>query len=170
MLLAATRMLTYMATLIELGRRGVLVRLTLKLDRYDFENREIWLTVNVRDWVQNELRALSAYRPEDIPPAHQVRAMLRDFVTGEEFDEGRMFRRMRPYERDVFELKTPDVRIFGWFYKPRVFIASHVCTMEKAHAAPGIHNYFRDETVKARNAIELDPPKCVYGAEASDVF
>lgn len=159
-----------MATLIELARQGLLLKLSLKLDRYEFEHREMWLTVNVRDWFADELPVLTPYREGDIHPAQQIRAMLRDFLTGEEFDEGRMFRRMQPYERDVFELKTPDVRIFGWFYKPRVFIASHVCTMEKAHAAPGIHNYFRDETVKARDAIELDPPKWVYGAEARDVF
>lgn len=80
--------------------------------------------------------------------------------------QGRMFRDMRPQRDGVWELKTADLRIFGWMYRPCEFIA--VCGgYADDYKEPTITRYYEDDkraVIDARNTLPLDPPKCVIGA------
>jgi len=79
-----------------------------------------------------------------------------------------MFKRLRPHGHDVFELKAPDVRIFGWFHERDRFIAARGASMEdvKNH---DLYLGFVGEVDRARAALDLDEPKCLWGAGEDDV-
>lgn len=163
-------MLTYMATLDELETAGVLSRYKHRFDAPPGRGREIWFFKEVAKWLVNDFFTMEPFYNESIATKNQAGVLLKNFVVGEEFESDLDFWHMRPHYDDVFELKTADLRIFGWFYRPRVFVAAQAQTFEVAHRAPGIHSYHRDEVVKMREQIELDEPKWVVGAKASDVF
>ncbi|WP_197419712.1 hypothetical protein [Agrobacterium sp. D14] len=82
---------------------------------------------------------------------------------------GRQFKRMRPEDRDVFELVTPDLRIFGWFPAYNKFIAVKGDFMDRTHGH-NLYPGYRDLVVKERDAIDLDPPKWTPGATEYDVI
>jgi len=77
---------------------------------------------------------------------------------------------MKPIENDVYELRTPDLRIYGWFRQPGVFIAVCGDTMEKTHNVDGLASAYRRVVEDHRNKLDLDEPKCQVGAEPKDVF
>jgi hypothetical protein len=113
---------------------------------------------------------MEPFYADSISPKKQAAVLLKNFVVGHEFEPNINFWHMRPHDEDVFELKTADLRIFGWFYRPRVFIVAQAQTFELTHNAAGIHAHYRNEVARMREELELDSPKWVVGARASDVF
>jgi len=70
-----------------------------------------------------------------------------------------------PPDSDTWELKTDDLRLFGWMYRPKVFIiASHGYT-DHYKEPTKIKNYADDvrAVIEARDALTLDEPKLVRG-------
>jgi hypothetical protein len=92
------------------------------------------------------------------------------FISGEALEEGDEFRLMRPIDGDVYELKSIDLRIFGWFYRPGIFIATAIDTMERVHEYTGLSDGYRDEVIRVRGKISLEPPAYREGASIADVF
>lgn len=159
-----------MATLAELCSRGELMPIKVRLSRREFEERSLFGIPAFVKWMKGDVRAANALNPYDIAPRYQVFDLIRRFQTGGSFAVGRTFKRMRPHQRDVFEFTSPDLRVFGWFYRPRVFIAVVGDFMEHTHSGPGIYGQHRDHVVRVRELIELDPPKWVHGASEDDVL
>lgn len=157
-----------MATLCELEQSGTISRLTMR--KVSPQRREIWLFAEVRDWIGNELPSLvSFYNDEQSTPIQQAYTLLSSFLRGEELHETEDFWRMRPIEADVFELKSPDVRFFGWFVKPKIFLIAKADTFENTHQH-ALHAGYRNMVVHMRNILDLDEPKVVVGAEPQHVF
>ena len=118
----------------------------------------------------NELKELVGFEPSDITPLLQARALLKMFISGESLVEGETFRLMMPMEDDVYELKSADLRFFGWFYRPSVFIAVAADSMERVHSVSGLSSAYRSAVSTAREQIDLDPPKYIQGASTDYVF
>jgi hypothetical protein len=99
-------------------------------------------------------------------PAEQLIMRLQQWLSGAEIKKGPMFKEMDyPRENDVWELKTDDLRLFGWMYQPKQFIiASHGYTDDYKEPTK-IKNYADDvrAVMEARNTLPLDGPKLVKG-------
>lgn len=158
-----------MATLDELETAGILSRYKHKYHAIPRRGREMWFYKDAAEWLLKEFCAMEPFYAENTAPYKQAAVLLKNFVTGVEFESEIDFWHMRPHDKDVFELKTADLRIFGWFYRPRVFIAALAQTFEVTHK-PGVHASYRNETVKMRDDLDLDYPKWVIGATAAHVF
>lgn len=78
---------------------------------------------------------------------------------------GPMFHDMDPAADEVWEMKTEDLRIFGWMYKPREFIAVQGGYADDYKKPTKSKNYADDrrDVVKARDALPLDGDKFVGG-------
>jgi len=78
---------------------------------------------------------------------------------------GPMFHDMDPSSDQVWELKTADLRIFGWMYRPREFIAVCGGFADDYKLPTKTKNYADDRraVVEARNALPLDDPKYATG-------
>ncbi|TAT82478.1 hypothetical protein [Rhizobium ruizarguesonis] len=160
--------LTYMATIEQLEEDGVLIKISV-LDDAEVEKREIYVFPAVRSWIHDTLPGLQAFDPDDTPPLHQAWSVFRAFAIGDELEEGDEYRLMQPEENDVYELKSPDTRFYGWFVRPGIFIAVCADSMERVHTY-NLASGYRGEVERARDNIDLDPPKYLAGASKEDVF
>lgn len=158
-----------MATLDELCQKGALVRIELALSPREFEDRVFYAYPDFRDWLFGPVKKAKPLDRFNLAPRFQAHALLHDFVVGKPLRVGRAFKRMRPHEHDVFELVTPDLRIFGWFPKKDAFIAVAGDFMEKTHGHD-LYEGYRNKVVRERERIELDEPKWLLGASEDDVI
>ncbi len=75
------------------------------------------------EWLDDRLRAdepspLGA----DLSPAQQLDNLFYQFVSGRPLVFTRQFRYIKAEKEAVWEFKTPDLRVFGWFPKKDCFI------------------------------------------------
>lgn len=70
---------------------------------------------------------------------------------------------MTPLDLGVWELKTTDVRLFGWFHVPKCFIIGNVDTKARYLEMPGLSGGYRDNSAFRRDKLDLDKPKFILG-------
>jgi hypothetical protein len=75
---------------------------------------------------------------------------------------------LRPTRHSVWEMKTADLRIFGWLYRPKVFVAAFAGFADdykKQNGQPPKESYSeaRDRIAWLRGHLNLDPPSFVTG-------
>ncbi len=158
-----------MSTIEDLQNRGELQKILVKLERNEFENRFIYARPKFMKWIRNDLPKIVGLDPYNLTPMEQIQDLLRIYITGHPLRIGRQFHRMSPIESDVFELKTLDLRIFGWFYQKDRFIAVNAFDMVKVKQH-GLYAAFRDEVIRDRQMLDLDEPKYNAGATEDDVI
>ncbi len=78
---------------------------------------------------------------------------------------GRWMHDLEPGRDEVWEMKTADLRIFGWIYRPRVFIASFVGYADwyKQPKPQKSYDTAREQVKEIRAALDLDEPKFTGG-------
>lgn len=101
-------------------------------------------------------------------PRQQMDTVLRKWNAGKPMRQGRMFSTLRPTREAVWEMKTADLRIFGWLYRPRVFVAAFAGFADdykKQGGQPPKESYgaARNRVQWLRERLDLDPPLFVSG-------
>jgi hypothetical protein len=151
-----------MATVIELsGNAGLLFKLdALEANQQEF--RCIYLSEKLKNWMNDVLPQLQATWQTELTCQEQVGALVESFCAGDELDSSTQFRALRPIGQGVWELKTGDVRMFGWFVKKDHFIGvvAHDAYRVKYH---DLYHGLIGEVVRYRDALDLDDPKFVPG-------
>jgi hypothetical protein len=159
-------MLTQMATFDTLlNREKVLTRVVLKLPRGQFHDRKFYAYPGCIAWMQQVSKMVTGRLASDFTPQEQLVERLRQWMSGQPMEYGRMFHDMDPRTDDVWEMKTADLRIFGWMYRPREFIAVQGGYTDDYKEPTKTKNYADDrrDVVKARDALPLDGDKFVRG-------
>jgi hypothetical protein len=136
-----------MAAFDKLLEQGQIVRVTLRLGRGQFNDRELYAYPECLAWMKVEVPKMVTGRVQSaFAPKEQLITRLLQWITGR-------------------ELKTPDLRIFGWMYRPRKFIAVCGGYADDYKEPTKIKNYGddRDAVVKARDELPLDGNKFVTG-------
>jgi hypothetical protein len=155
-----------MATFDKLVEAGALVRVMFRLPRGQFHERKIYAYPECLEWMRNEVptmvtgRIASAFTPKE-----QLIERLRQWKVGDPMVYGPMFHDMDPSSDGVWEIKTADLRIFGWMYRPRQFIAFRGGYADHYKEPTKIKIYAdeRRDVVKARDALPLDGKKYAEG-------
>jgi len=75
------------------------------------------------DFVRGDLQGLSSSWTVQETPAEQIAAFLADFCEGEVLEIRPHLKSLMHLGSGIWELKTADVRVFGWFPLKDVFIA-----------------------------------------------
>jgi hypothetical protein len=154
-----------MATIDTLLSRQALVRILVPTDGeprlrevYGLPEFQTWLAVDLPQLVQGRLQA-----PD--PPQEQVDDILYRWITGKRFLYTRQFQDLMPTSDEVWEMKTADIRIFGWMYRPRMFIAvfGDYADLYKGRARQRSYEDAKRKVKRARAALDLDPPKFTGG-------
>lgn len=112
--------------------------------------------------------AASSWNIEE-SPLEQVDALIETFCSGKPLSVGRSFKHL--YYRNVFgvwELKTADVRMFGWFPLKDHFVVSD-CNLAGFIKQHSLYHGYSTQTQKDRDLLNLDPPKFIEGGNANDV-
>jgi hypothetical protein len=70
------------------------------------------------------------------------------------------FQDLMPMADEVWEMKTADVRFFGWMYQPRKFIALVTMLIYiKGRTSHGAMKTQKIRVIKERDILDLDTPK-----------
>jgi len=153
-----------MATLAELVRRQELVRLGGGLLPTEQAQGRLYAFPHVIEWFDGVLPDLDSEMSDGRQtPLEQVDDLLHDFVLGTNLDYWERSHSMMPEERGVWELKTPDVRLFGWFHLRLTFVVAEVSTAfncKEFNLYPG----YRNSVVRRREALDLNEPKFITGS------
>ena len=154
-----------MATIHSLLGQG-LVKIDVPLDRSERAKRVIYGVTEFERWLKETLPNLVPGRLRATEtPMEQVDFRLHQWISGAEVKYDRHFKDLMPRIDEVWEFKMVDVRIFGWMYRSRTFIAV-LGEYADLFKGPGRSRYYGDAiaSVKnARNQLALDEPKFVGG-------
>lgn len=157
-----------MATPLSLAACGTLVRYDPQLGRRQQEDRYIYLGPRLVDWLSTVLPGLGSTWKIEESPAEQLDSLLADFCAGAPLLVGHMFKALQPIGRGVWELKTAEVRVFGWFHRTDVFIGSNA-DLKARIVEHSLYRGYIDEAVRLRDSLDLDPPPFISGDEPRHV-
>lgn len=154
-----------MATLVDLARERRLFRVEVDLDPDQQPKRLLLALPRVMTWSAEELPNLrsDSFHDGASTPVQQAQAYTSLFVAGGDV-AGLAYRPhiMKPFEKDVWVLKTPDLRFYGWFWRKGVFIISAADTKRRILDF-GLASNYVDQVVNDRNSLPLDEPKFTSG-------
>jgi hypothetical protein len=91
--------------------------------------REFWLGGALVDWLDEELYGAMPPKQQNgkwrgsLHPYEQVEQALTTYSYDNAFKNTGQIVNIMPQHKGIFEFKTPDVRIFGWFLEKRCFVA-----------------------------------------------
>lgn len=160
-----------MATLQKLCSDGVLVRVNVELDAGDSIERLVFAYPKFVEWAQNVLPLTQSSIAELAEqPDEQVDALLHDFISGVRMGYGKRYKRLQPGEQEIWELKTADIRLFGWFARKHVFVITAGEEKKRLNVIEGLYGGYRNEAARLRDTLDLDPPKYIPGDEIDDLF
>lgn len=156
-----------MATLLTLsGDAGPLTKISIPLGQGVLSQRSFYAFESVVTWMANEVPKMVCGRlnaPQS--PAEQLDDILFRWIAGKEIRYSRMFQDLMPAHDEVWEHKRADLRIFGWMYKPRVFIAVRGVYADDLKGPNPTESYedAKALVIRTRNELDLDEPKYTGG-------
>lgn len=103
-------------------------------------------------------------------PQEQMDTILEKWISGREIKYEKMFKDLTPGSDEIWEFKSPDLRIFGWIYRPKVFIAA-ILGYADDYKRPTIRESYdrqRTRVISMRDQLDLDEPK--YTADTFDAL
>lgn len=161
-----------MATLEQLRSRGDLGRALPRLLAGQQIERRFYFTKRFKEWFSEEMPLINAsFWGEDVPIKEQINGIIRSFVAGEDLHLPGQLHVIEPIEFGVWQLKTGDLRLFGWFPEIDVFVASTGGSATDIKDYKILSYYCKCMwTVSERNALDLDRPKFLMGVERHDVL
>lgn len=160
-----------MATLLELCAKGDLIKLEVPLEPNEMPHRRLFATPEFVKWLEDGLPQIKFDEIySDLSPLEQVSVLFSDYLTGVEFSDDRRFKPLKwTPDLGIWELKTDDVRIFGWIPDKDAFVC---CFGDSADQIKLLDLYGRyiTKTSFTMNSMDLNAPKHVDGKEYSDVL
>lgn len=141
-----------------------LTRIAIPLGRLEFNDRKFYAMPSFVRFLQETLpEAQTGVLGAAEKPKTQMDTLLRKWITGKPMAYGRAFSNLKPRHHDVWEMKTIDLRVFGWIYRPKVFIATFAGLADDYKSQNGkppkeLYDEARDRVVWIRGLLDLDPP------------
>lgn len=153
-------------TLVQQGR---LEAIEVELDPDELPERLIYAHPRVVRWLEEVLPTLQSdnYVPGALRPEEQTDVLLYQLISG----QGQVAlppKCLRPQEDGVWELRTHDLRFFGWFWRPKIFIMTSIEVASRCKEL-NLYGGHRDQAKHFRDGLDLEPPKFVSG-EIEDVL
>lgn len=157
-----------MATIYTLVAGGVLVRLDPGLPSNEQETRLIHMSLRLRDWMAEKLPVLVPRWVSELSPQEQLAAFIENFCRGTVLQYPRQFHSLFYIEDGIWELKTADVRVIGWFHAIDCFIGVVADDATRIKQIGLTHGYC-GEVKRFRDQLDLDEPKYIKGSDPNDV-
>jgi len=151
-----------MATIQQLCDAGRLFKLDCVLDDEQQEFRTIYLSERLRNWLAVTLPTLGSTWKLETLPEQQLDALLNVYGSGETLTFDWHFKPLNFLGNGIWELKTADLRIFGWFPRKDVFIAVDADTKQRILDMK-MYRPYQEQAARFRDELPLDEPKFVPG-------
>ncbi|MFQ5534690.1 MAG: hypothetical protein ACE5EM_07715 [Sphingomonadales bacterium] len=149
-----------MATLDEIEDQEKIWRIEPGLGPSEQYYRMLYASPQFLNWLERQLKNEPKDRHRNISPYEQVNQLFYEFVCGSQMVYDENMKKLKPLGSNVWEMKTTDVRIFGYFYRTAKFIA--VCgEMKKRLRRSRAYDPFKAEVGNFMNHVDLNPPKAM---------
>lgn len=157
-----------MATLLELNDANQVFRIDPVLSSREQEWRSIYILPDLKHWLENELPIMGSTWNLEQTPAEQLDDLIATFCAGETLTFEWQFRPLRYVSGGIWELKTADLRMFGWFHQRDCFIGADANSAEfiKEH---NLYQGYGGQVARHRDALDLDEPKYIHGSDPNAV-
>lgn len=157
-----------MATVIELARQGVVEVYEPELRYRQQANRLLYARQRVWEWISLNLPDAVSEFGSEVTPLEQLDDLLNAYCAGEALIHDRQIKALHHWDNGVWELKTGELRLFGWFYSVDLFIVGCIdfATRVKKYS---LYAGYRDEVIRFRDSLDLDPPKFLPGEDPRGV-
>ena len=120
-------------------------------------------------WLTEVLPDLGSTWNIELSPLEQLAAFIETYASGEPLVFGRSFKPISHVSGGVWELKTADLRVFGWFPSQDVFIGHAANLSETIKSVRGMYHGYANEVVHYRKNLDLNEPKFVPGDDPNAV-
>ncbi len=157
-----------MATVLRLAEQGDLVRIDPGLPPRQQEFRSLYTSPRLVKWLGEILPGLGSTWNIELTPHEQLAALIEVYASGDTLTFDHSFKPLFPREHGVWELKTADLRVFGWFCAKDIFIA-HAANLAQIIKDHGLYHGYINEVVSFRSNLDLDEPKFISGSNPNDV-
>jgi hypothetical protein len=157
-----------MATVVQLDRRGELFKLDPALDDDQQEFRVLYASPRLKKWVEDVLPGLGSAWNIEVSPTEQLDALMEIYSSGETLTFQHNFYPLAHVANCVWELKTADLRIFGWFTARDCFVGVVADTTERVKLH-GLYHGYAGEVVRFLEKLDLDEPKFIPGDDPNAV-
>jgi hypothetical protein len=116
------------------------------------------------------LPTLQSDRNVETEPVGQFDDLVAVFCAGETLSYDTQFKPLNYVENGIWELKTADLRIFGWFPAKDCFIGVIADTKARILEYHLYNAYANVEVAPFRNQLDLNEPKFVAGVNPHAVI
>lgn len=166
-----------MATIIQLAETGGLEKLDVALGPRELEQRCIYFLPQAANGLSDRLMAMVSEWNLEMEPAAQFDDLTHNFVTGGELNFPRQFNVLHHRRDGIWELKSADLRLFGWFADVDVFICSDVASatdvkegpLGAANSGGSLYAGYCEQAHYRRGQLDLNEPKYIPGERPTDV-
>jgi hypothetical protein len=154
-----------MATPLRLRDKGELVKIEVPLGPGEGQPiRELFGLPSVKQWIDAVLPGLPTEDGAAMSPKEELDELLFNYISS----KGRMiytktFKDLIPSSDECWELKTWQLRVFGWFYRKDCFIAVHPDLAVRVKRGTDGYRRAINKVKDARQRLPLDEPKFVGG-------
>lgn len=156
--------MAYTEDLEGLVSRNILEAIEVEFDEGMIQIRYLYGTQKVIKWLQNELpNCLSdGFYQNAATPSQQVDFLFSEFLSTQ-FPQFELIPHiMQPEREGMWELRTPDLRFFGWFWRKKVFIISAIDTAHRCKKHDLYYGYL-SQAKQERSVLNLPPPPFISG-------
>ncbi|MFN0045600.1 MAG: hypothetical protein ACKVOS_03955 [Sphingorhabdus sp.] len=157
-----------MATLLDLVMTGEVIKVDPVLGPRELELRRIYLLPKACKWLSEILPNTDSNWNIEETPSEQLDALLYEFCSGMQLQVGIRFKALVHLGDGIWELKTADLRLFGWFTQKDCFVVSD-CDEAGRVKEIGLYQGYCRQAVWRRDELNLDEPKFVTGDNPHDV-
>lgn len=157
-----------MATIAKLIEERKLINIEVGLDGQPF--RCIYGTPDFIKWLKTAQDIETKPEHSQQTAIEQIDDAFHEFIIGDNMDMDRRFKKLRwTPDYHIWELKTIDIRMFGWIpQKDHLILAfgdiADEIKLKKLYGA------FIAKTKYAREQMNLNEPKCIEGMEYDNVL
>lgn len=151
-----------MATILNLAVSGEIIKVDPGLGLREMEMRRIFILPRVERWFLEDLPSTNSSWNIEVTPSEQLDALFYEFCSGQPLQIGKRFKSLIHLGDGVWQLKTADLRLFGWFAHKDCFIASDCDDADKIKRMK-LYKPYCEQSVRFRCALNLDEPKFIVG-------
>jgi hypothetical protein len=143
----------------------------LKLDPALEAREQEWRTIYILPRVKPRFTVLPTWQSHwkiEQSPVQQMDALLEVFCSGETLTFEHRFKPLVHLNDGIWELKTPDLRFFGWFPHQDCFIGG---ALDTAFNVKNLDLYrgYANEVAYHRQQLDLNEPKFIPGDDPKNV-
>ncbi len=158
-----------MSTVANLVAAGTLRAVTLGLIDDELPDRGLFGTRRLHDFLEGDLRAVPS-RDSTLSAELQLATLFGRYLTNRPLILHSPISPLRHLKSAVWEMKTLDVRVFGWFAQKDVMVLDAGCDVKLLKSDKLNYSGFIAQTEYVRKTLGFQETEYVQGTQPNDIL